>query len=83
MRTAAFLYSDRLADFDYGDDHPFKPMRARNALELCYRYGLMASPASPGPSPRRPTQPTSGSSTNPPTCGCSSRRAGERRAPSL
>ncbi len=41
MDGAAFLYSDELARFQYGDDHPFKPMRARNTLELCTRYGLM------------------------------------------
>ena len=42
MATAAFLYSKDLAQFSYGEDHPFKPMRATNTLELCRRYGLMA-----------------------------------------
>ncbi len=41
MSSALFLYSGDLAGFDYGDDHPFKPMRARNTLELCDRYGLV------------------------------------------
>ncbi len=41
MAKAALLYSEQLAKFDYGDDHPFKPMRARNTLELCNRYGLI------------------------------------------
>lgn len=41
MDTAAFIYSDDLARFDYGDDHPFKPIRARNTLELCNRYGML------------------------------------------
>lgn len=41
MSKAAFVYSEELADFDYGDDHPFKPIRARNTRELCHRYGLL------------------------------------------
>lgn len=41
MRSALFLYSNELAGFDYGDDHPFKPMRARNTLDLCERYSLI------------------------------------------
>ena len=40
MRTAALCYSRALAEFDYGDDHPFKPIRARSTLELCHMYGL-------------------------------------------
>ncbi|RJO74029.1 MAG: acetoin utilization protein AcuC [Myxococcales bacterium] len=41
MGDAVFIYSDELALFDYGDNHPFKPIRARNTLELCNRYGLL------------------------------------------
>jgi acetoin utilization protein AcuC len=41
MKRALLIYSEELARFDYGDDHPFKPIRARNALELCHRYGLL------------------------------------------
>lgn len=41
MPEAAFIYSDPLAMFDYGDNHPFKPIRARNTLELCNRHGLL------------------------------------------
>jgi acetoin utilization protein AcuC len=41
---AALVYADELARFEYGDDHPFKPMRARNTLELCHRYGLLGGP---------------------------------------
>jgi len=41
MPTAAFIYSDALSKFEYGDDHPFKPIRARNTLELCNRHGLL------------------------------------------
>jgi acetoin utilization protein AcuC len=39
---AALIHSDDLSSFEYGDDHPFKPMRARNAMELCVRYGLLS-----------------------------------------
>ncbi|MBI5015503.1 MAG: acetoin utilization protein AcuC [Deltaproteobacteria bacterium] len=53
MPRAVFLYSEVLAGFDYGDDHPFKPLRARNARELCRRCGLFDSPEAsqmePGP----------------------------------
>ncbi len=41
---AALIHTDELARFDYGDDHPFKPLRARNTLELCGRYGLLDGP---------------------------------------
>jgi len=41
MTTAAFIYSDALAKFEYGDDHPFKPLRARSTMELCNRHGLL------------------------------------------
>ena len=40
MRTA-LIYSDELARFDYGKDHPFKPVRAQKTLELCERYTLL------------------------------------------
>jgi acetoin utilization protein AcuC len=41
---AALVYADELARFEYGDQHPFKPMRARNTVELCRRYGLLDGP---------------------------------------
>ena len=41
---AMLLFSDALARFDYGDHHPFKPMRARNTFEMCGRYGLLDTP---------------------------------------
>jgi len=44
MSRAALLYSDRLASFDYGDDHPFKPFRARSTLELLRRFSLLDGP---------------------------------------
>jgi len=40
MRTA-MIFSDELARFDYGKDHPFKPVRAQKTLELCERYNLL------------------------------------------
>ncbi len=43
MAEAAFIFSDTLAKFEYGDDHPFKPLRARNTMELCNRHGLLYS----------------------------------------
>ena len=45
VTSAVLLFSDELARFDYGDHHPFKPMRARNTLELCERYGLLGGEA--------------------------------------
>ena len=33
MKTA-FLYSDRLSAFDYGQSHPLKPFRLALAFEL-------------------------------------------------
>lgn len=41
MDKVAFLYSEELAQFDYGDDHPFKPIRSRNTMELSTRYGIL------------------------------------------
>lgn len=41
---AVLLYSEELARFDYGKDHPFKPVRARKTLELCDRYNLLEKP---------------------------------------
>ncbi len=41
MPRAALIYSEVLAKFDYGDDHPFKPVRARNTMEMCNRHGLL------------------------------------------
>lgn len=41
---AALVHADALSRFEYGDDHPFKPLRARSAVELCARYGLLDGP---------------------------------------
>jgi len=41
MPDTAFIYSDELSHFEYSDDHPFKPLRARNTMELCNRHGLL------------------------------------------
>ena len=35
------IYSDKLASFEYGENHPFKPMRAKQFLELLNRYSLI------------------------------------------
>ncbi len=35
------IYSDRLASFEYGENHPFKPLRAKQFLELLNRYSLI------------------------------------------
>ncbi len=56
MAEAAFIYSESLASFDYGDDHPFKPMRARNTMELCNRHGLLYAIGVIRPEPRRATR---------------------------
>jgi acetoin utilization protein AcuC len=39
-----FAYSDELAWFDFGPEHPFKPERAYKTYELCTRYGVMNQP---------------------------------------
>jgi acetoin utilization protein AcuC len=41
---AALVHADELTRFSYGDDHPFKPIRAHNMIELCDRYGLLDEP---------------------------------------
>jgi acetoin utilization protein AcuC len=39
-----FVYSDEMAWFDFGPEHPFKPERANKTYELCTRYGVMNQP---------------------------------------
>ncbi|MGD9041986.1 MAG: acetoin utilization protein AcuC [Desulfobacteraceae bacterium] len=39
-----FVYSEELAWFDFGPEHPFKPERANKTYELCTRYGVMNRP---------------------------------------
>ena len=39
-----FVYSDEMAWFDFGPDHPYKPERANKTYELCSRYGVMNQP---------------------------------------
>ena len=36
-----FVFSDEMANFDFGADHYFKPERAAKTYELCNRYGVM------------------------------------------
>ncbi|OHD66160.1 MAG: hypothetical protein A2176_07920 [Spirochaetes bacterium RBG_13_51_14] len=35
------MFSDRLASFDFGPTHPFKPIRAKQMMELLTRYSLL------------------------------------------
>lgn len=35
------IYSDRLASFDFGPTHPFKPVRAKQLMDLLSRYTLI------------------------------------------
>lgn len=55
MRSA-ILFLDELSQFDFGMDHPFKPVRASKTIELCERYNLLNSTdnlmLSPGPASR-------------------------------
>lgn len=41
---SVFVYSDEMARFDFGADHPFRPERATKTYELCNRYGVMNYP---------------------------------------
>jgi len=41
---AALVFSEELARYEYGKDHPFKPLRAKKMLELCDRYNLLDKP---------------------------------------
>jgi acetoin utilization protein AcuC len=39
-----FVYSDEMAWYDFGPEHPYKPERASKTYELCIRYGVMNQP---------------------------------------
>ena len=39
-----FVYSEKLASFDFGPNHPFMPERASKTFDLCTRYGVMNHP---------------------------------------
>jgi acetoin utilization protein AcuC len=43
MKTA-FIYSDELAKYDYGQSHPLKPFRLKLTYELIKAYGLLSLP---------------------------------------
>lgn len=43
-KGSLFVYSEEVAWFDFGQDHPFKPERAAKAYDLCSRYGVMNHP---------------------------------------
>jgi acetoin utilization protein AcuC len=38
------IYSDKLASFEYSENHPFKPSRAKQFLDLLIRYSLIFEP---------------------------------------
>jgi acetoin utilization protein AcuC len=44
QKGSIFVYSEELARFDFGNDHPFKPERSSKTYELCNRYGVMNHP---------------------------------------
>ena len=50
------IFAVLMAGFEYGDDHPFKPLRAKNTLELCRRYGMLYETEilRPEPTPAEP-----------------------------
>lgn len=39
--SSALIYADELANFEFGPNHPFKPVRAKIMIDLCRRYGLL------------------------------------------
>lgn len=38
---SVFIYSEEMARFDFGPDHPYKPERAAKTYDLCLRYGVL------------------------------------------
>jgi acetoin utilization protein AcuC len=54
MKTA-FLYTDALAGFDYGETHPLKTVRLKLTYELIRAYGLLSLPGSRLIEPRMAT----------------------------
>ena len=43
-KDSIVVYSGRVADFSYGDDHPFRPDRARIALQMIRDNGFLNEP---------------------------------------
>ncbi len=41
MAQHVMIYSDKLASFDFGPTHPFKPSRAKQMMALLQRYSLL------------------------------------------
>lgn len=41
MAKNVLVYSDKLASFDFGPTHPFKPSRAKQMMDLLSRYSLL------------------------------------------
>ena len=42
---SCFIYSDEFGRFDYGSEHPMKPVRLKVTYELIRKYGLLDLPA--------------------------------------
>jgi acetoin utilization protein AcuC len=40
----AFIYSPRFSEYEYGEDHPLQPERARETVALCQKFGLLDKP---------------------------------------
>jgi acetoin utilization deacetylase AcuC-like enzyme/acyl-CoA hydrolase len=43
-KDSIVVYSGRYSDYSYGEDHPFKPGRARAALQMIARQGYLDEP---------------------------------------
>lgn len=42
MKNAAFIYSNENLKYDFGPNHPLKPIRLRKTHELVHEYGLLS-----------------------------------------
>ena len=43
-KDSVFMYSGRFSDFSYGPEHPFRPDRARAALQMIQKLGYLDEP---------------------------------------
>lgn len=44
LLKTAFIYSPRFSEFEYGEDHPLQPERARETVALCQKFSLLDKP---------------------------------------
>lgn len=51
MEPSAFIWHERLADFDLGEGHPLSPIRLTLSLELMEAYGILDKAAVLAPKP--------------------------------